>query len=324
MKNRFLVILLVVDLAVLVLLLGQRQFSHLLLWDIRESFSRRELERPPEKAAEYFRFESRSDAEKVFDKTVTAVKESGLTAQVLGMAARIEGMEPSVLYGKKAGAPPIKWDSPEGLARQLKEGARGAHCLHRSIVLAEACAAAGIPARLWALENRDFDGVPHTVIEAYDAAGAKWVFFDPQLCFYALSGDAALSLLDLRERLLNGKTEGLEFVRMDNGQSVPLMASVYRPMLRKVFLRSRNDFSRMYRDRYGFFRPLSCFIDPLPVPAVMGIYYLFSGDRFIHYVDRFDGRLRGRAKEVKAVFLLLTAVFFAGCAAFFALRKRRP
>ncbi len=223
----------------------------------------------------------------------------------------------------------LKWDSPEGMLRQIREGANGAHCFHRSILFSTYLSSLGIKSRLWALENDNFNAIAHTVNEVYIKDFKKWVFIDVMLNFYVTENGNPLSLLELRERLLNDKVGNILVQRIGDEvgehNEIPIF---YAKLIKCVFLRARNDFIDKYNTRYGFLSVFKNYIDKLPNSIRIGASYLFGGqNKFIHYADRFSKSLKSDIIITKALFYFLVwTIFLIGilCIAFVLVFLRDP
>ncbi|MGE5308481.1 MAG: hypothetical protein ACM3OC_05325 [Deltaproteobacteria bacterium] len=299
--------LLLADAVALLHALKQRSFTHLLLWNIAETSSASDLYWKPEAAPKAFHADDQGQAREVF--SAAAIDTRDFLTTVKSAAAYITS---SSCASCASGRPEVmEWGSPSGLLRQLKEG-RSGNCFHRSILLSGILTANAIPSRVWDLDNEDFDAVPHSVVEAYDRGSGKWILLDPMFDFYAKNDGVALSLLEFRELLLNGKKENIELMPLSGKLKTVSLDERYFRLVRKVFLRNGSDFIRLYRERYGALKVLSPVIDRMPLNARMGCFYLFGGRDFVHYTDRYDGSIRMAAAKARSLFwggvLLLIAI----------------
>jgi len=302
-KNIFIVILIVIliDLTIGIFLFKSRYFSHLAIWNIVESVKEVDFYWQPEYAPSYFHFEPDSDDLSIFrDEISPLVKnkkdEFGITVDVARYVIDISS-------GSTGPALILKWDSPEGMLEQIKNGA-GPNCFHQSILFSTFLSSLGIKSRLWTLENEKFNGIAHTVSEVYVDSLKKWVFVDVIFGFYVTDNGNLLSFIELRERLLDGygKEISVHDISGEIGREGQF-PDFYSNLIRCVFLRADNDFVNKYNSRYG---PLTIFkghIDLLPDDIRRGLDYLLGRkDIFIHYVNGFSRSLKREIIIAKTFF----------------------
>lgn len=322
-KNIFIavLILIIVNAVIGFLLLKSRSFSHLSIWNIIESGKEDDFYWEPEDAPEYFHFEPESDNLSTFRTEITPVvkERNDEFEKVLRVARYVM----DISSGKIQPHLSLKWDSPEGILRQIREGA-GANCFHRAILFSTYLSSIGVKSRLWALENECFNDVAHSINEVYVKNLKKWVFIDVMYGFYATSHGRALSFLEFREMILRGDSDKISFHGISNEiKWQKLITQRYRKLARCVFLRAGNNFINKYHSRY---EPISIFrkyLDSLPGDIRRGLDYLLSRqDIFIHYTDRFDKSLKPKIIIVKLLFyffivclvsLGMLSVIFSSC-----------
>lgn len=295
-------------------LFKNRAFSHLAIWKVTESNKYNDFYWQPEDAPNYFRFEPDTEKFSIFrneilplvngesDELKRAIKVAKYVSDIQALRSTLQALR-------------LRWDSPEGMLRQIREGASGAHCFHRSILFSAYLSGLGLKSRLWALENEKFNSVAHTVNEVYFKNLKKWVFVDIMFGFYASENGNPLSVLELRERLLNDKAGDILVHRIADGVGVNnVIPDSYTKLIKCVFLRSRNDFINKYNTRYGFLSVFQGYIDKLPNGMRIGASYLLGGqDKFVHYVDTFSKSLEFDIIMAKALFYFLVwTIFFAG------------
>jgi hypothetical protein len=101
---------------------------------------------------------------------------------------------------------------PEVLLRQ-QDALRPGACRRFGYVLAGALLSAGIPARIVSLQAFFTESLGHIMVEAWIEPLNKWVLVDPTCdTLFLLDGEYA-SLLELRQALLDGRVESIEFER---------------------------------------------------------------------------------------------------------------
>lgn len=101
---------------------------------------------------------------------------------------------------------------PEVLLRQ-QDALRPGACRRFGYVLAGALLSAGIPARIVSLQAFFTEALGHIMVEAWIESMNKWVVVDPTCdTLFLLDGEYA-SLLELRQALLEGRLESIEFER---------------------------------------------------------------------------------------------------------------
>jgi hypothetical protein len=162
----------------------------------------------------------------------------------------------------------------------------------------------GLKSRVWALENERFNGIPHSIVEAYCKEIHKWVFIDPMFGFYVTKNGQSLSLLELREALLGDSKQAISLHTIGGAKlDDEVFFTFYRRLIKTVFLRADNDFTAGYKGRYGLLSVYSPFIDRLPDYTRRGIsYFLGKRDVFIHYVDTQNRSLKNDIRAAKLIF----------------------
>ncbi len=303
-KRDFVICILVIllaDTAIGYLLFKSRAFSHLAIWNIIESNKQEDFYWQPEDAPGYFYFEPDSNRITVFrnEASVLIKNKSDELKMVLEVAKYVMDIKPGSIYSNLS----LKWDSPEGMLRQIRAGAKGAHCFHRSILFSTYLANSGMKSRLWALENEGFNGTAHSVTEVYIKSLKKWVFIDVTFGFYITENGWPLSLLELREKLLNGFTNILVQDiggEINKSNKLPLF---YSRLVKCVFLRADNDFVNKFNNRYGVFSIFQKYLDKFPDNIRRGLDYLLGRqDIFVHYVDTFSRSLKAKIIAAKLFF----------------------
>jgi hypothetical protein len=308
-KRGLLVFILAVFLAnaaIACFLFRSRELSHLAVWNIIESGRKEDFYWPPEKAPRYFAFDPPGAGTKVFKNEIYPL--AGDEKDELNAALKVARYVMDISSRNNQLGLPLRWDSPDGMLRQIKEGA-SPNCFHRAILFSTYLTSLGIKSRLWALENDNFDAVAHSVNEVYLAGLKKWVFMDITFGFYARAGDTPLSFLEFRERLLNAKAGSLSVCSLgDSSKKQYKVPVLYPKLVRCVFLRSRNDFSARYFRRYGIFSIFREYIDRANDGFRRGMEYLLGAqDSFSHYTDSFSPSLKIKITAIK-LFLCFCAL----------------
>ncbi|MBU4251622.1 MAG: transglutaminase-like domain-containing protein [Candidatus Omnitrophica bacterium] len=306
-------IIILIDAIIGYALFKSRSFSHLAIWDIIESSNQDDFYWLPDNAPGYFQFEPDKPGLDIFKNEIQLLirNKKDDFGIMLEAAKYVVEIFPNTNQKGKA----LKWDSPEGMLRQIRAGASGAHCFHRAILFSAYLSGSGLKSRLWALENEKFNSTAHTVNEVYIKSLKKWVFVDIMFGFYAVDQGNPLSFLELREKLLNDRAGNILVQKIGDGAQERNDLPVFYPKLIKcVFLRVRNDFIDKYNTRYGFLSVFQSRVDKLPNGIRIGTSYLFGGqDRFTHYVDRFSKSLKPDIIISKALFyFLVSTMFFIG------------
>lgn len=196
------------------------------------------------------------------------------------------------------------------MLRQIEQGA-AANCFHRAILFSVYLSSLGIKLRLWTLENDNFNNIAHSINEVYIRDFKKWVFIDVTFGFYVAENGIPLFLLEFRERLLmklcfitevkyklvNLNTLGVELLLMENS-----VWTIYRRLIKCVFLRANNDFAAGYNHRYGIFNFAQQYIVRFSDNTKRGLDYLLERQKFIHYVDGFSKSLGPEVIWAKSFF----------------------
>lgn len=282
------------------LVFKNRMFSHLAAWKIIESARRADFYWPQEKAPGYFHFEPDNAGLSVFRNEIGPVIQ--VTQNEFDTVLKVAEYVMNICNGEGRF---LRWDSPEGLLKQAREG-RAADCFERAVLFSTYLSSLGFESRLWAFENDKFDGIPHAVAEVYIKDKKKWVFWDLSFGFYTEAHGFPLSVLEFREMFLGGKDPELRLRTIGGLESELRMPVQYRRLIRCVFLRAANDFSARYDKRYGIFSFLDGCLDKLPTGIRRGIVYFMSGDEFfIHYVDGFSKTLKPMIIVSKTLFYFL-------------------
>lgn len=273
-------IIVLIDAAIGFLLVKNRLFSHLAAWEIKESSNISDFYKKPKNAPLV------GTENNKFNKVIEIAR-SAMDLHFTNPKSKLR----------------LKWDSPEGMIKQIKNGAQG-HCFHGSILFSAYLSGAGIESRLWALENKRFDATPHTINEVYVRELGKWVFMDITHGFYITENGNPLSFLEFRERLLNGKAGSILVNSIqDSGGKKKELSTRYKDLVKSVFLRSGDNFVSKYKDRYGAFSVFASYIDMLPDNFRLGInYFLGRRDVFMHYVDKYSGSVAQMIFIAKAIF----------------------
>jgi hypothetical protein len=104
-------------------------------------------------------------------------------------------------------------DVDPGVLLEQQRGHRPGACRRFGYVLAGALLSAGIPARIVSLQAFFTESLGHIMVEAWIDSLNKWVLVDPTCdTLFLLDGEYA-SLLELRQALLDGRLERIEFAR---------------------------------------------------------------------------------------------------------------
>lgn len=307
-KNKVLICILsvaIIDLVILCFLLTSRSFPRLAVWNIIESDKPESFYWRPSDKPGYFYFEPKSEALLVFcndildlakdenDEFKRVVKIAKYTASLIGRNATYR----------------LNWDSPTEMLKQIKTGKFAANCFLLSILYSTYLASIDIPARLWTLEGNDELGkISHTVNEVYVGSLKKWVLIDIMDEVYFTKDSLNLSLLELRQGLLNESAKGIQvnyFMDDERNFNQSEFLENYRQLVKCAFLRAGNDFVNRYDSklRYGVLRVFQKHLDLLPSQWRRGISYLFGRKDFlVHYVDIFSKRLKAKIIAAKAAF----------------------
>ena len=302
------------------LLIKSRLFSHLAIWKIIETNKQEDLYWSPENSPKYFSFEAEPGKLLTFKNEIEPYikNENDEFKIILETAKYIIKISSNNSQSIRS----VKWDSPEGILKQVKKGAN-ANCFHRAILFSTCLASLGIKSRVWAVENEKFNDIPHSVNEVYLKSMRKWVFIDTMFGFYVTENNVALSLLELRERLLNGNSTMISVHNLgDVNKRQKEIPRFYKQLVQCVFLRTGNNFIDKYNTRYGAFSVFKKYLDRLPGRIRKGVSYFFAeGDIFIHYVDKFSRSLGPGIIIAKLLFyfLIFSSVLVGIAAVTFAL-----
>lgn len=307
-------VVILVDAALGCLLLMNRSFPRLAMWNIIESNKQDDFYWQPEDAPGYFHFESNNAKLSIFrDEVLPLVK------------AESDDLEKAIKVARHAGsirvprstlhAPRLQWDSPEGILKQIRMGKTG-NCFHYSILYSTYLASVEIKSRLWTLEGDDeLQSLSHTITEAYIGSLKKWILIDAFWGVYFTKDNYPLSVLELRDELLAGEAGKIlarsVFKRIE---SPKIVLEDYTRLLKCVFLRAGNDFISKYdaKTRFGAFSEFQGCFAKLPSDWRRGLGYLFGRrDFLIHYVDRFSRSLKSKLVIARGLFY-----FFAISSAF--------
>jgi len=310
-----------IDGAIGFLLVRSRSFSHLAVWDIKESGREADFYLKPGDVSGYRSFNFIDSSESaIFRNEIQpfVVRENGDFNKILRAAKYIMDINSNQRPEPK---PSLKWSSSIGMRNQIKAGSP-ANCFHRGILLSNYLSSVGIESRLWALENKRFDAIPHTVNEAYAADINKWVFLDTMFGFYVSESGTPLSFLELRSRLM---ASGRGRVIAHDIQNIGVKRELppdYKKLVTCAFLRSGKGPAGGYNSRYGGLSALQRYIDKLPDKIRLGLDYL-SGKRcaFIHYVDKSSASLMTDAIIAKSLFYFFVVTSFLSIV-FVPLRRR--
>lgn len=317
-------IVILIDALIGVYLLKSRSFSHLAIWNIVESDKKDDFYWEPKDAPNYFNFEPETDKLAFFrDEISPVIKDEQDEFKIaLGVTRYLMGIRSQSSH---SGAR-LRWDSPEGMLRQIKDGAIG-HCFHRAILLSTYLSSLGIKSRLWVLENEGFDATAHSINEIYIKGLGKWVFMDSTLGFYVTNREDAtpLSFLELREMLLESSNNKILMYNIREDARLEKIPPFYRRLVICAFLRADNDFVNKYDSRYGLFSICDRYLDRLPGSIRRGLDYLLGRrETFIHYVDRFSRSLTPKTIIARSLFyfFIISLVFLGVFLIMFFLRRR--
>lgn len=347
-KNILRIILVVVltDIVIGCVLFKSRLFSHLAIWRITETGKQSDFYWPPENAPRCFRFESKNPGSLFFSNDIYPfLGDTGFFIKSLYyekkplppffndefkivLKTAKYTMEITPVNGKTR--LPLKLDSPRGMVEQMRKGVP-ANCIFRSIVFSSYLSSLGIKSRLWALENDNFNGIAHTVVEVYVNSIGKWVFLDITFGFFATEKNGnPLTLIEFREKALNGHIGEVNIYNIDGEiQSPGYLPNFYSRLLKCAFLRSNNDFINKYNaeKRYGVFAAFYKYLDRLPDYMRRGLdYSIGNRDVFVHYVDRHSKSFKLMIFIAKSalyffIFSFLSICIFLAAACFFILKR---
>ena len=301
----FITVIIFLDCLIAYFLFTNRSFPRLAMWNIIEVKAAKDIYWHPNDAPRYFHFELESKDLEYFTREALRVIEDQEddSVQAVSIAAFIKNISKQYQPFAKR----IVWGSPMHLLKQLKRGARGINCFHYSIIYSTYLSSIGIKSRVWALEGNDsLEDMTHSVAEVYLQTFNKWVLIDSHWGIYFTDSNIPLSVLELREKLLNNEAEDIVVETTMPSLNVAKYAlKRYKEFLLRVFLRCDNDFIAKYDSiaRYGFFWRFSPFFDKLPSVYRRGLAYLLGRrNRLMHYVDDASGSLQMHILGAKAIF----------------------
>jgi len=285
---------------VIIGLFKERSFWRLALWNIMESKTFSDFYWHPDQPPKYFYFEPSSPKLDLFkDELSKLIKEKNSDLEkILSVANYVMGLGKEVSSFKR-----VIWNSPDNMLKQIKEGRKG-NCFHYSIIFSTYLASIGFKARLWTLEGDDgLESFGHTVVEVYIKDLNKWVMFDVVNRIYFTEKEIPLSVLELRERLLNKNLKDLKIVGEISEEKK--LFNLYSRLLKMVFLRTANDFLNKYSPmiRYRKLYYLEKFFDLFPQDIRRGLSYLIGRKEYlIHYLDEFNKSLKPKIILAKIIF----------------------
>lgn len=313
--NLFILIILSIDIIIGFFLFKSRAFPRLAMWHVVESDKQADFYWKPNHAPKYFYFEPYSQELVFFRKEISDLikdRDNDLEKALI-IAHYVMDLGKNMPSSQIA----ITWDSPYNMLRQINQG-KQASCFPYTIIFSSYMASIGIKSRLWALEGDDSLGrFGHTVAEVYIKNLNKWVMIDVINRLYFKEKNLPLSILELRERLLNKKTQGLTTEGKPNRFSIQKdFFSFYTRLVKMVFLRTANDFINKYdaKIRYGRLSILQELLDKFPSAIRRGLnYFLGRKDCLVHYVDRFDKSLKSKIifAKISFYFLVISLIFIA-------------
>ncbi|MBL7130470.1 MAG: hypothetical protein ISS45_03570 [Candidatus Omnitrophica bacterium] len=312
-KKRLIICILtviLVDVVIGCLLLTNPSFSRLAMWNIIESDKQDDFYWKPEDDPEYFHFEPNSDKLSIFRNEIFSLvnDESNELERAVKIARYVGNIAtPPTAQLRGRHTPRLQWDSPQGLLKQMRAGRSGGHCFHYSILYSTYLSSIGMRSRLWALEGDDGLGRDsHSITEVYIGSLKKWILIDVTLGIYFTKENYPLSVLELRDELLEEEAEKILVHSVSERSCSPNIAfERYARLLKCVFLRTGNDFANKYdaRIRYGAFSRFQRYLDKLPSVWRRGLNYLLGRRDFLmHYVDKFSGSLRMESIIARSLF----------------------
>lgn len=288
-------IVVLVDVVIGGLLLTNRSFPRLAMWNIIESDKQDNFYWKPENKPDYFYFEPDSDKLSIFRNEILPLLKDGTNEleKITEIVRQMKTLAPSQRPYKGR----LRWDSPEGILEQIKEGKAG-NCFHYSILYSTYLSSIGIKSRLWTLEGDDgLERLTHTVAEVYIEGLKRWMLVDAFRGIYFTKENYPLSVLELRNDLLAAGPDKILVYSIfrQSDESNKMYLRFYARMLKSVFLRTSNDFVNKYdaKIRYGVLNRFQKYLDRFPSLWRRGLDYIFGRrDYLIHFVDRFSARLR--------------------------------
>jgi len=305
--NFILIILISVDILIIYFLITYRPFSRLAIWNIIESNNYNFFYWHPNNAPSLFYFQKQHTKLDNFKKEIIELikdKNSDLD-KVLAIDNYLISLDNNKINKTTE---ILKWDSADKFLKQIKEGKIGT-CFHYSIIFSCFLSSIGIYSRLWSLEGDDvLKRFGHTVVEIYLNDLNKWVMLDVINGIYFKEKDNILSVLDLREKLLNKKTENINILSINPKVKKNRFINIYSRLLKTVFLRTGNDFLDKYdpKIRYGKLFWLADIFDIFPSNIRKGISYLIGRPEYlIHYVDEYSHSLKFQIIIAKIIFYFL-------------------
>lgn len=293
---------------------SNRELAHLAMWSVSETASHAPFAAPPA---------PRAPGTPGLEPAVHDFERARFIAsQILTRCA--SPSRPSV----------VRWSSFDEMWRQIRSGAV-ADCWPRSLLFVSDATRAGLAARVWALETDRFRGQAHSVPEVYLRDEGRWVLFDVTLNACALdSSGAPLGLLELRDRILEGRQGSFQFAPLAPETYVaPATGPYYADRCRDVFL--RRNLGLDDRDRYGPLAPFARQLDLLPEGAKKGLSAAFGRTgSVLHYHDTHNASLADAAiaarfglllvPSVAALWVVLLTVAYMGYAAIYTLYSLPP
>jgi hypothetical protein len=303
---RFVLIIIFIDIAICFSFFKIRSFPRLAIWNITESEKQSDFYWAPEDSPDFFHFEP------------TFPQLDFFKFQVYGLTKNLDSeLEKNLIIAryvsnlskiKNSSSKLLLWGSPYDILEQFKGGAYGT-CFDYSILFSTYSASLGMKSRLWALEGDDgLNRFGHTVVEVYIKTLNKWVMIDISNELYFKEFNLPLSVLELRERLLNGKSANITIQNISSDYNYQKIISLYARLLKCVFLRTGNDFIYKYdsRIRFGRMYKLQRFFDKFPSEIRRGLSYLLGRrDYLMHYVDGFDKSMKNQIIVAKICFYFL-------------------
>lgn len=173
------------------------------------------------------------------------------------------------------------------IRRLLAQGQQG-NCGHYDHLLTAFLSSLGWPARNMMLSDADgLGGNVHTMVEAWVASRRQWVALDVWDDVWFAADGAPLSLLDLRDQLLDGQADRLEIRRGTAGTTLPSQFMAYlRAHVVNIDVEASGDLASRGARRYGFLRPFTALLNRAP-PVVQGTLNVLVGPRarWVHYLD---------------------------------------
>lgn len=329
MKKLTLILVIIFDVLMAYCFLTIRSLPRLLIWNIKEARNE-SFFYPTHNRFDYAAFEKETPEIKTFKRNLFGVVDEA-DNDMVKLVAILDFVQDNYVrkYVPRKGT--MLWGPPLSLLSQLNDGRRGINCFHYAIIFNSYATAAGLKTRLWALEGDDYlERFGHSIAEVYVPEYDQWVAVDPSWGIYFLKMGKPLSVLELRNCLVNNKCIPSIAGEKKNISDNDLVA-LYRRLLKTIFLRSASDFSNKLNNPRLRWGVLSCCADILkktPYYLQRAVELSFGRkDYFFQYVDEKSVSLYGYTILSRLFFLVVVVLnvwIFGGCRVRKFLKNNQP